>query len=84
MKNNFLLREIAGEFLLIPLGSSSKQFNSIITMNETGAFIWRLLEKGMSVQEVAKALTEDYDVSFDKAVSDTDKFINELKRKSIL
>ena len=53
-------------------------------MNETGAFIWRLLEKGMSVQEVAKALTEDYDVSFDKAVSDTDKFINELKRKSIL
>ena len=84
MKNKFLLREIAGEFLLIPLGSSSKQFNSIITMNETGAFIWRLLEKGMSVQEVARALTEDYDVSFDTAVSDNDKFINELQRKYIL
>jgi len=84
MKNNFLLREIAGEFLLIPLGDSSKQFNSIITMNETGAFIWRLLENGMPVQEIAEALTKDYDVSLDKAVSDTDKFINDLKKKSIL
>ena len=84
MKNNLLLREIAGEFLLIPLGDSSKQFNSIITMNETGAFIWRLLENGMPVQEIAEALTKDYDVSLEKAVSDTHKFINELKEKSIL
>ena len=44
MKNNYLLREIAGEYMLVPLGESGLTFNSIVTFNETGAFIWKKLK----------------------------------------
>lgn len=84
MKKNFLLREIAGEFLLVPLGNSSTQFNSMITMNETGAFIWKRLENNMSKSEIAKEMIQEYDVSYEKAETDINNFISYLKDKNIL
>lgn len=84
MKKKFLLREIAGEFMLVPLGESSAQFNSMVTMNETGAFIWKCLEKDMSVMEIAEKMTEEYDVSFENAEIDINGFIAYLKEKEII
>ena len=84
MKKKFLLREIAGEFMLVPLGECSAQFNSMVTMNETGAFIWKCLEKDMSVKEIAEKITEEYDVPFENAEIDINRFIAYLKEKEII
>lgn len=84
MKNKFLLKEVAGEYLLVPLGSSSTQFNSMITMNETGAFIWKRLEKGMSAKEIAEEMILEYKVSIEQAKSDITKFKSYLEDKNIL
>lgn len=84
MKNKFLLKEVAGEYLLVPLGSSSTQFNSMITMNETGAFIWKRLEKGMSAKEIAEEMILEYKVSIEQAESDITKFKSYLEDKNIL
>jgi len=84
MKKKFLLREIDGEFLLVPLGSGQKQFTSMITMNETGAFIWKCLEKNMSPDTIAEKLSQEYLVTVDKAKEDTLKLIDYLRTKHIL
>ena len=84
MKKKFLLREIAGEFMLVPLGESSTQFNSMVTMNETGAFIWKCLEKDMSVKEIAEKITQEYEVPFENAEADINKFVEYLRQKEII
>ncbi|MBQ7521730.1 MAG: PqqD family protein [Clostridia bacterium] len=81
MKQKFLLREIDGEYLLVPLGNSNQQFTSLITMNETGAFIWKRLEQNKTPEQIATDLSKEYKVSFDKAKADVIKFIAYLQSK---
>ena len=64
MQNDYLLREIAGEYMLVPLGNSS--FNSMVSFNETGAFVWKKLEQGLTEEEIANALTVEYNVAYNQ------------------
>ena len=40
---DFVLREIAGETLLVPAGKTALDLNGMLTLNETGAALWRML-----------------------------------------
>ena len=82
MKNNYLLREIAGEYMLVPLGESS--FNSMVTFNETGAFIWKKLEEDLTENEIAHALTLEYSVTEQQSLADVNNFICYLKEKKVI
>lgn len=82
MKNNYLLREIAGEYMLVPIGDSS--LNSIVNFNETGAFVWRKLEQGLNEDEIANALTAEYNVTYNQAFEDVKQLISYLKEKKVI
>lgn len=69
---------------MVPLGSHVVDFGSIIKLTETGAFLWSLLNSDQTIDELAKSLTDEYDVSFDKAKADTEKFVNKLKDADLL
>lgn len=84
MKNNYLLREIAGEYMLVPLGERGLTFNSIVTFNETAAFIWKRLEENLTEEEIAKALTLEYNVTYQQALEDVQQLIGYLKEKNVL
>ena len=43
VKLDFVLREIAGETLLVPAGKTALDLNGMLTLNETGAALWRML-----------------------------------------
>ncbi len=82
MKNNYLLREIAGEYMLVPVGDSS--FNSMVNFNETGAFVWKKLEQGLDEDEIANALTVEYNVAYNQALEDVKQLIAYLKEKNVI
>lgn len=82
MKNNYLLREIAGEYMLVPIGDSS--LNSIVNFNETGAFVWERLEQGLNEDEIANALTAEYNVTYVQALEDVKQLISYLKEKNVI
>lgn len=82
MKNNYLLREIAGEYMLVPIGDSS--LNSIVNFNETGAFVWERLEQGLNEDEIANALTAEYNVTYAQALEDVKQLISYLKEKNVI
>ncbi len=84
MKNNYLLREIAGEYMLIPLGDSCNSLNAMITFNETGAFIWKKLEENLTNDQIAHAFTLEYNVTHQQALKDVEEFVAFLKEKSII
>ncbi len=84
IKDGFILREVAGSYLVVAVGAAVKQFNGMINLNETGAFLWRLLEKGATEEEAVSALLKEYDVDEETAKADVKAFTNKLTEAGLL
>lgn len=84
IKEGFCLHTMDEEFVAVPIGVTAENFNGMIRLNETGAFIWRELEKGCTYEELLAAVCENYDVDEDKAKKSIDKIIEGLKSENIL
>ena len=69
--DGFVLRPLGEEFLVIGEGISQINFNKMISLNSSAAYLWRNVEgKEFSVEDLAKLLTDAYEVDYDKALSD--------------
>lgn len=84
IKEGYLLREVAGSNIVVPVGSGNMDFSGVITLNEVGSFIWKQLEKDTTKEEVLNNLLVEYDVDKATAESDIDEFINKLKGAELL
>lgn len=80
MKRNsgFLMRQVAGRYVLAPVGDTVKTFSGMITMNATGKFLWDLLEQDQTVDSLAQALVDNYEVELEKAKADVAKYLEPL------
>lgn len=84
IKNDFVLRKVADTYVVVPVNSMTLDFNGIINLNETGAFLFELLQHGSNKEDLLKRLIEEYDVSEQKASLDIDIFIEKVKEADIL
>lgn len=84
IKDNFMLREVAGSYAVVPVGNASTSFKGMISLNETGAFLWRHLAKGITKEDLVKKMLEEYDVSEDLATNHIEAFIKKLKESGIV
>ena len=80
IKENFVLRQVASSWVVLPLAEATLDFNGMLTLNESGLLLWNRLEKGCTKEELLAALTEEYDVSDDEALADIDEFLEKLKK----
>jgi len=79
LKPDFELREVCGENVVIPCGIGNVNFDRIIHLNETGAFLWKEATKGdFSTDTLTEALLNEYEVEADVARKDVEAFINQL------
>lgn len=81
MKRNddFLLRDVAGTLVVVPVGPAVSTFPGMITMNGTGAFIWEQLETEQTVESLVAAMVENYDVDEARAKADVEAFLKKLE-----
>lgn len=72
VKSGFRLRKLGSEFILIGEGIEQVNFNKMITMNETAAFLWEKVQDGtpFDAQALADRLCEEYEVSPEQALHD--------------
>ena len=61
LKDGFVLKQVAGDTVVVPT-KTDMNLNMVITLNTTGAFLWKLLEQGAQEQELVDKLLEEYDV----------------------
>lgn len=80
MKTNgeFILREIAGEAVLIPTGSASQNLNGMIRLTETGAFIWKQVDTAADLKEIIARIISEFEVDEKTARRDVRGFLYEL------
>lgn len=81
MKTNpeFIGRDIAGELVLVPVGSAAKECRGLVTCNEVGAFIWKQLENEISLEELVSKILDEFETDEATARKDAEEFIEKLK-----
>lgn len=84
IKEDFILRKVADTYVVVPVNSMTLDFNGIINLNETGAFLFELLQNGATKDELLAKMLGEYDVSQQKASDDIDIFIEKVKEADIL
>lgn len=84
LKMEFILRDIVGETVLVPINESTSSFNGLITVNELGKFIWENIEEAKDEEELLKKILDEYEVDRDTAKKDLDEFLQVLKEADII
>jgi hypothetical protein len=84
VKEDFLLREVAGCYVVVPVGKATVDFNGMLNLNETGAFLWERLQQDTTKEELVKALLDTYDITQDIASKDVDAYIKKLEDAGLI
>ena len=82
--NQFILRTIADEHLLIPVGESAISVKGLIALSESGLLLYKKLMDGCSREDLIAALTAEYEVSEEEAAQDTDALLNQMRQLNML
>ena len=82
-KGNYVLRQVARTWVVMPLGQSTLDLNGMLTLNESGALLWKTLEQNGDRDAMVRALTGEYDVSAERALADVDRFLTKLAEAGI-
>ena len=84
VKNDFISRTIADEHLLIPTGEAALRVKGLISLSESGAFLYQTLRNDCTRNELVSALTAEYDVPASVAEADIDAFLEQMRQLDML
>ena len=79
INENFVLRELAGTWVVLSLSDATVDFNGMLTLNESGVLLWNTLEKGADMDALVGALLAEYDVPPAQARADVEEFVEKLR-----
>ena len=83
-KQGFMLRSVAGRHVVVAVGKASLDFNGLITLNDTGAFLWEQLSKGCTYDELLSAMLETYEVDEATAREGIDSFLETARGADLM
>ena len=83
-KEGFMLRNVAGRDIVVAVGAALVDFNGLISLNETGAFLWKELEKGTDYDTLLSKLLEEYDTDEATARQGIDSFLESARSAGLI
>ena len=84
VKLDFVLREIAGETLLVPAGKTALDLNGMLTLNETGAALWRMPEAA-DAEALTQGLLQEFEgAPAEQVRADVEEFLARLRELGIV
>lgn len=83
IKDGYILRTIAGDNVVLPSGDEL-DLSIMITLNDTGRFLWERLEKGAETDELVAALLAEYEVDEATARAGVEAFVEKLEANELL
>ena len=83
LKEGFVMRKVAGETVVLPTGDDL-DLNMMITLNDTGAFLWQKLQEDTDQAGLVSALLEEYDVDAETAGKAVAAFVEKLEANGFL
>ena len=84
IKKQVILRSVAGEHMLIPVGETVFEYNGIFMLTESGKLLWENIETGADEEELKDLLMKEYEIDSDTASNDVKEFLEMLKTFGII
>ncbi len=80
----FVAREVAGDYLLIPVGKTTLDLNGMMTLNEVGAFLWEKLPEAENEAALVDAVLDEYEAERAEVEQDVSEFLSKLRELKII
>ena len=84
IKDGFILRKVAETYIVVAIGDEAISFDAMITLNDSGAFLWEQLEQETTREKVLDAFLTEYELDRETAEKDLDEFIANLQERKLL
>lgn len=84
VSKDIILRDVGADSILVPVGNALKEHNGLFMLTESAKFLWGQLPECDSVQELAQRLFDEYEVTKEQALADTQEFIDKLVEFDII
>ena len=84
ISNQFMLRQVADEYLVIPVGEAALKVKGLIGLSESGSLLYRRLQDGCTEEDLVRTLLAEYDIDAGTARADTRSFLDQMRRMGIL
>ena len=84
IKDGFILRTVAGTNLVVAVGERSREFNKMMKLNNTAAFLWQQMTEECTEEQLTAALVREYEVTPEVAAWDVSGFVASLREASVL
>lgn len=84
IRQGFILREIAGEYAIIPVGEECIITNAVMTPNDTAVFLWKVFQKPSTTEDAVRKGIQEYDASEDTIRNAIKRFVNDTLKNGIL
>ncbi|MBQ8208297.1 MAG: PqqD family protein [Clostridia bacterium] len=84
ISEGFVVQKIGESFYAVPVNKNPAIGNGMIKLNESAYLMWKKIEEGLDLDQIAEALTEEYNVDKETALRDVKAFAGQLGKVGIL
>lgn len=84
IKDGFIMKDVAGSKVVLPVGDRKLDINGIITFNEIGAEVFKMLDGTNTVEKIVNKIASDYDVSYETVETDVIKLIEKMRNCGLI
>ena len=84
VKEGFILKNVSGKNIVVPVGEEAINFNGLITLNSSGKMLFEALQKDVEMIQLVQLMLVHYDIDEETAKNDVNAFVNKLKSKGII
>lgn len=82
--NGFMIRQVAGERVAVPVGEAVRKFSGMISLNDSAAFLLQLLQTEQTTETLLDAVLKEFEVSKDDARKDISEFLSVMDTLGLL
>ena len=85
IKEGFVLRTMLGEHVVVGEGLAQVNFNRLLSLNATAAYLWEsVVGKDFTVEDLAKLIVDKYDVDEQRALEDSENITKTWIEQGVL
>ena len=84
VSKDLILREVAGEYILIPVGKAALKIHGMINLSESAVLLWKKLQEDCTEEELVQVLLKEYDIDRQTAAADVRGLIEQMQKIGVI
>lgn len=84
INRDFTIQKVGNSYVAVAVGETSKTFHGMVRLNETGAFLWKLMaEKDCTEEELIEAMLAEYEVDRETVTADVRRIVSTMAENGL-